>query len=405
MSRRAEFEASHPDIHILSADQAGRVDLVMGALGWLGEEEQVTTCTPLPGESSTVMRVELRELRGGWRTAVLKQALPWLPSDESVAMPADRGGAELRFYRRVAGLSAVAPSMPRLLGGDETRSVLLLEDFRGASDLTSLYRQGSLGVAAADALGSYLQALHGGTRGAEEPAPASSRTGMKRLNHRLLFEAPFFSSSAEGVDFGADGPGRDPAALEAVEPGLGDAAAALRTDGAFREALGALGRQFLDGGACLVHGAFHPGNWLSLPGGDVRVVDPQFGGPGDAEFDIGAGLAHLLLARQPEEVVDAFLAAAAGPQEEAGPAPAADGGEGERQAVRAAASASSTAGRGRLSPHLRMELVAGYAGAELIRRLIGGGRLPLAGAAGSCRYLLEAARTAVVDGRLEVLET
>ncbi len=90
MGRRAEFEAEHPEVHILSADQAGRVDLVMGALGWLGDEEQVTTCTSLGGESSTVMRVELQELRGGWRTAVLKQALPWLRRDESVAMPEDR---------------------------------------------------------------------------------------------------------------------------------------------------------------------------------------------------------------------------------------------------------------------------------------------------------------------------
>ena len=64
MSLRAEFEAENPDVHVLSADQAGRVDLVMGAVGWLGDEEQVRGCTSLGGQSSTVIRVELQELRG-----------------------------------------------------------------------------------------------------------------------------------------------------------------------------------------------------------------------------------------------------------------------------------------------------------------------------------------------------
>lgn len=405
MDRRAEFQAEHPGVHILSADQAGRVDLVMGALGWLGDEEQVATCTPLPGESSTLMRVELRELRGGWRTAVLKQALPWLHRDESVAMPDDRASAELQFYRRVAGLPEAGAYMPRLLGGDETRSVLLLEDFRGACDLTSIYRGGSLGVVVADALGSFLRSLRAETRDGQDPAPSS--VGMRALNHLLLFEAPFFSSSGEARSFGADGAGLDQAALEEIEPGLGAAAAALRADRAFREALDALGRRFLDGGTSLVHGAFHPGNWLLLPDGDVRIVDPQFGSWGDAEFDIGAGLAHLLLARQPDEVVRAFLSAAAAPAVD-GEGPDGDGDAGSRMAARKAQSAphaNQAAHPSSVSSEVRMELVARHAGAELIRRLIGGGQLPLAVDAGFRHALLEAARTAVTDGRMEVLET
>ncbi len=390
MSRRAEFEAEHPEVHVLSADQAGRVDLVMGALGWLGDEEQVTTCTSLGGESSTVMRVELQELRGGWRTAVLKQALPWLRRDESVAMPEDRGRDELRFYRRVARIPEAAARMPRLLGGDEARSVLLLEDFRGASALTSLYPGGSLGEDAADALGAFLQALHFGTRGGQDPELAN--TGMKALNGRVLFDAPFAASSAGADALGADGPALDHGALEGVEPGLGAAASELRADRAFREATEALGRRYLDGGACLVHGAFHPGNWLLLSDGGVRVVDPQSGGWGDAEFDIGTGLAHLLLAQQPDETVRTFLAAASGSDE-----PEAGG-----DVARSAPPANQS---GRPSSGARMELIARYAGAELVRRLIGGSQLPLTAGAGFRCALLEVARTAVADGRMEVLET
>lgn len=399
MGRRAEFEAEHPEVHILSADQAGRVDLVMGALGWLGDEEQVTTCTSLGGESSTVMRVELQELRGGWRTAVLKQALPWLRRDESVAMPEDRARAELRFYRRVAGIREVTAHMPRLLGGDEARSVLLLEDFRGAADLTSLYRGGSLGEDAADALGAFLRALHLGTRGGQDPELAN--TGMKTLNHRLLFEAPFASPTAGAEGFGPDGPACDHAALEGVEPGLGDAATALREDRALGEALCALAGRYLEGRGCLVHGAFHPGNWLLLPDGGVRVVDPQYGGWGDAEFDIGTGLAHLLLAQQPDEAVRAFLSAASNRPEGAGAAEDSDSCAPEAGRDVTGGDASS----GAEDTDVETELIARYAGAELVRRLIGGGQLPLAAEAGFRCALLEVARTAVTDGRMEVLET
>jgi hypothetical protein len=382
MSRRAEFEAEHPEVHVLSADQAGRVDLVMGAVGWLGDEEQVTTCASLGGESSTVMRVELQELRGGWRTAVLKQSLPWLRRDESVAMPADRWHGEYAFYREVVRVPEAAALLPRLMAANEARCLLLLEDFRGASNLASLYRGGSLGEGTAEALGAFLRALRCGTCGGQDAGFANG--GMKALSHRMLFEAPFGSVGQAGNGLGTDGPAPDEGALDDVEPGLGAAASALRSDGAFRDAVAELGGRFLGAGGCLVHGGFHPANWLLLPNGDVRVVDPQYGAWGDPELDVGTAVAHLLLARQPGEVVRTFLAAAAGVDVENGEEP------GEVEDA---------------GPGVDRALIAGYAGVEIFRRLVGGGQLPLEAAAGFRCDLLEAARTAVVSGRLEVLET
>ncbi len=382
MSRRAEFEADHPEVHVLSADQAGRVDLVMGAVGWLGDEEQVTTCVSLGGESSTVMRVELQELRGGWRTAVLKQSLPWLRRDESVAMPADRWRGEHTFYREVARVPEAAALVPRLMAANEARCLLLLEDFRGASNLASLYRGGSLGEGTAEALGGFLRALRRGTRGEQDAEFANG--GMKTLSHRLLFEAPFGSRGQGGNGFGPDGPAPDEGALDDIEPGLGAAASALRSDGAFRDAVAKLGRRFLGAGDCLVHGAFHPANWLLLPSGDVRVVDPQYSSPGDPEFDLGTALAHLLLARQPVEVVATFLSAATGAEEAGREGPA------NTEEVEAG---------------VDRPLVARYAGAEIVRRLLGGAQLPLEAEGGFRLGLLETARTAVLSGHLEVLET
>ena len=105
---------------------------------------------------------------------------------------------------------------------------------------------------------------------------------------------------------------------------------------------------------------------------------------GDPEFDLGTALAHLLLARQPVEVVATFLSAATG-VEEAGREGPADTEEVETGVDR--------------------RLVARYAGAEIVRRLLGGAQLPLEAEAGFRRGLLETARTAVLSGHLEVLET
>ncbi len=395
MGPRAEFEAEYPEVHVLSASQAGRVDLVMGAVGWLGDEEQVTTCADLSGGSSAVMRVELQELRGGWRTAVLKQSLPWVSARESIAMPPDRAQAELCFYRRVRRRQEAAAHMPRLLGGDERRRLLLLEDFRGARDLTSLYRGDALDEGATESLGSFLEALHGVTCDGQAPEFASA--GMRALNHRMLFDAPFSAPPAGGDSFGPDGPALDRGALDRIEPGLGAAASAVRADHALREAVDDLGRRYLNGGPCLVHGAFHPGNWLALPAGGVRVVSPQYGGWADAEFDVGTGLAHLLLATQSDEIVKAFVRAAA--PKEAREAVGADGSPEERDPE------TEPPGHPADQAFVDRELTARYAGVEMVRRLIGGGQLPMETDAGVRCALLETARAAIVSGTLEVLHT
>jgi 5-methylthioribose kinase len=48
-----------------------------------------------------------------------------------------------------------------------------------------------------------------------------------------------------------------------------------------------------------MHGDFYPGSWLQVSSG-IKIIDPEFGGLGDAEFDLGVFLAHLELAEQEE---------------------------------------------------------------------------------------------------------
>ncbi len=63
-----------------------------------------------------------------------------------------------------------------------------------------------------------------------------------------------------------------------------------------RRKLKALGEIYLGSGPVLIHGDFYPGSWLRSADG-LKVIDPEFSYFGQAEFDVGVMVAHLLMAR------------------------------------------------------------------------------------------------------------
>ena len=110
--------------------------------------------------------------------------------------------------------------MPALLASDAAARVILLEDLRDAEDLFGLYAEGGapLEVEEIESLADFAHALHGATRGSD--LDEFSNREMRALNHAHIFEVPF--DPANGLD------------LEALEPGLDAAAAALRDDTSYR---------------------------------------------------------------------------------------------------------------------------------------------------------------------------
>jgi 5-methylthioribose kinase len=99
-----------------------------------------------------------------------------------------------------------------------------------------------------------------------------------------------------------------------------------------------LGRGYRADGAALVHGDFFPGSWLRSERG-ITLIDPEFCFLGSAEYDLGVFLAHLELtgSRSHWAIV----------QE-------------------------------RYGGNVDWTLTRAFAGAELMRRLIGVAQLPLA---------------------------
>jgi hypothetical protein len=78
--------------------------------------------------------------------------------------------------------------------------------------------------------------------------------------------------------------------LNAITPGLADAARELAADHAYVAAVAALGQRYLADGETLAHGDYFPGSWLRTDT-SVRIIDPEFCFLGEPEFDCGSGRA------------------------------------------------------------------------------------------------------------------
>jgi 5-methylthioribose kinase len=109
--------------------------------------------------------------------------------------------------------------------------------------------------------------------------------GMRTLNHEHIFEFPFLEEN--GFD------------LDQIQLGLQEASLPYKRDAVLKAKIHALGQRYLKTGKTLIHGDYYPGSWLEVSSG-IKIIDPEFGGLGDAEFDLGVFLAHLDLAQQNE---------------------------------------------------------------------------------------------------------
>jgi len=290
------------------------------------------------------MNLALRVTRAGGGTFILKQGRPWVEKYAHIPAPFERTLVEAAFYAAVQIDPLIANRMPALLHVDAANHVLLLEDVGGAGDFTPIYADASMPIPALAELLEWLERLARVQVPADRRASFANRA-MRALNHEHMFRFPL--DDANGLD------------LDAITPGLRDAARELSGDRVYRDAVEALGRRYLADGDTLVHGDYFPGSWLKT-GEGVRVIDPEFCFLGDPEFDCGILAAHLTIAHADPAALEMVSAAAA-------------------------------------ARRLDATLVAGYAGVEIMRRLIGVAQLPLTHGLDRKRALLHRSRRLVVE--------
>jgi 5-methylthioribose kinase len=324
VNRKPDFERVFPGGFFLDRGDPQRLERYLRERGWLRAGESLLSVAP-GGEGN--MNLVLRVVTSS-RSFILKQARPWVEKYPTIDAPAGRADVEIAFYEAASSRPRLLERMPRLLGCDRSSGVLVLEDVGEAQDFTSLYRGARLSRAELSALVSYLAELHRPFE-IDSGARLFANREMRALNHEHIFRLPL--ARENGLD------------LDRFTPGLGAAAAVLKEDAAYVDAVRELGASYLEDGPALVHGDYFPGSWLRTESG-IRVIDPEFCFLGTAAFDLGVMLAHLYLSRQPLALAHRLLS---GYRELAGVGEA------------------------------FLELSRRFAGCEIMRRLMGVAQLPL----------------------------
>lgn len=326
---------------ILNAKEPKELAIYLQKKQWLGVDEIIDSITkPGEGNMNYVLRVDT-----GTRTFIVKQSRAYVEKYPQVAAPEKRVVTEGAFYEKIAAEKKVQKFMPRLIGIDVDNNLMVVEDLGNANDFTTLYDlHHQLDAEELKDLLHYLNGLHHSFQKTILDDELANLE-LRKLNHEHIFHYPFLS--ANGFD------------LNSVQDGLQELALPYKKNAELKKQIALLGSLYLSNGKYLLHGDYYPGSWLKTADG-IKVIDPEFCYYGSREFDLGVLLAHLYLTQQ-----DATLH-------------------------------SIVINEYKTFPELNLDILNGFTGVEIMRRLIGLAQLPLQMDLKTKKQLLEFAKTLIL---------
>ena len=316
---------------MIDIQQNSPIELLQKLNFWKSGEQ--ITHSEVPGESNMNLVLRIKTNLGSY---ILKQSKSYVRKYPQISAPISRIEVEYRFLTLLSTNPYLASHSPKVLHYDSKAHLMLLEDLGEGSDFLPLY--GGIRQLQSDELihlVEYLMYLH-----QVHVSDFPNTDGMRTLNHEHIFEFPFLEEN--GFD------------LDQIQLGLQEASLPYKRDAVLKAKIHSLGQHYLKTGKTLIHGDFYPGSWLEVASG-IKIIDPEFGGLGDPEFDLGVLLAHLDLARQDTQL--------------------------------------SKLVQETYNTPLDWSLVEQYRGVELLRRLIGIAQLPVSLSLDEKKSLLARART------------
>jgi 5-methylthioribose kinase len=254
---------------------------------WISTTENIIEVSKAgEGNMNCVMRAGT-----GKRTIIIKQSRDYVEKYPQIAAPANRVVIEGFFYKKISLQIKIKQMMPGLIGIDEESNIMALEDLGNATDYTFLYDlERLLNNEEITALASWLHVLHNRVKRSTEDAVLSNRE-MRGLNHEHIFNYPFQKNNGLNLD--------------AVETGLQAIAMPYKNDLGLKKKVEDLGTLYLSEGRYLLHGDFYPGSWLHTANG-IKIIDAEFCFYGLREFDLAVMIAHLYLTKHDETVLPAI---------------------------------------------------------------------------------------------------
>ncbi len=332
VSKRERFREAAPEGAFFLDTDPSALQIYLRHRDWLKEGESVLGAE-VAGQGNMNFIVRVTT---NARSFILKQSRPWVEKYPDIAAPFDRALVEANFYELVSS-SPAAEFMPKFYWLDEDSRILCLEDLGAFGDFTHLYSRNRIQAAEVATLAGVLSMLHG------TPGRLRNRE-MRLLNHFHIFTFPF--QPANNLD------------LDRFTPGLELLGDEVKRNQKLKAQIAELGDAYLSGGDFLLHGDYFPGSWLLSRSG-VKIIDPEFGFSGPREFDLGVMLAHLWLI-------------------------------GESDVLETMTRCYAQWG------DLDQKLVWGFAGVEVLRRILGVAQLPLSRDLNQKRSLIEDAILMVI---------
>ena len=220
----------------------------------------------------------------------VKQAPPYIKClGADYGLPAERmllESAALDLYGRVA-----PGTVPRHLHLDPQRCVMVLELLDGYELMRTALRAGRTDAKhAAEEVGKFMGLTHKATH--RDRVPAAERAAL---------ESHFANTTMCGIT--ADYVFTKP--LDAADPtnkcsaAVAKLAATLRADDELRRGVAELREVFLSEKECLIHGDLHTGSVMVPAAGSsgaAKVIDGEFAFYGPAAFDVGTFVANIAFA-------------------------------------------------------------------------------------------------------------
>lgn len=339
---KKKLQESHPAAFFLDpTDPEGLEKFLLRNARISSNEQVVEVEKPGKGNMNCVVRVRTNE-----RSIILKQARPWVEKYPQIPAPIERIKVEAIYLEHMQSKTQTATMTPVVLWKAEEHFMVAMEDLGEASDLTSLYINAEdISTSTLDVLTDYLRALHT----MSTPSPYPSNMSMRKLNHEHIFRFPF--DPYNGLQ------------LDDIQSGLSALADPFLHNVTLKQLITSLGLIYLTDGHSLLHGDFYPGSWLDTEHG-LKVIDPEFSFLGIPEFDLGVMMAHMFLASQPTAVISTIWQNYEAP------------------------------------PAFELRLMSGFAGVEILRRLIGIAQLPLSLSLEQKQDLMQLAKEFIENGAL-----
>lgn len=236
-------------------------------------------------------RVFLASSADGSRSLAVKQALPWVRvAGPSWPMNPDRADAEARAYEQIA---KVAPDeIAAIHGYDPENYALVMEDMSDLEVLRTLLNEGaSYGPHTSARVGELVARLSFATSDFGMPSAerkaliaASVSPELCKITEDVVLSEPYIEHEHNHWHEGVD-----------------DLAAAFRADATLRTEVAELRHLFMTSAQALLHGDLHTGSIMvgEREGAQVvRVFDPEFSFVGPIGFDLGLYWANALVSEE-----------------------------------------------------------------------------------------------------------